>query len=337
MEESVKEGVKEGVREGVKPDLELAKRVLQTEAEGILALVPRLGDAFLQAVEILYACKGRVVVTGMGKSGIIGKKIAATLASTGTPALFLHPAEGIHGDLGMITKGDVVLAISNSGETAELVALLPPIKRLNLRLISMTGRPDSTLARRSDVVLDISVRAEACPMNLVPTTSTTAALAMGDALAVTLLEMRGFRPEDFAAIHPGGTLGKRLLLTVADVMHTGSEIPIVQEQTLMREAVFEITSKKLGITAVVNGDGRLTGVITDGDLRRWLERGVDLFRLTAGEVMTRNPKTIRSDELAAKAVSRMEEHAITALPIVDEEGRPSGIVHLHDLLKAGVV
>ncbi len=318
--------------------IEQAKRVLQIEADAISSLIDRIGENFLSAVGILYSCKGRVVVTGMGKSGIIGKKIAATLASTGTPALFLHPAEGIHGDLGMITKGDVLIAISNSGETEELNKILPLIKRLDIKLISLTGGPNSTLALASDIVLDVGVKEEACPLGLIPTASTTAALAMGDALSVALLEKRGFKEEDFAFFHPGGSLGKKLLLKVEDLMHKGKDIPKVHEDTIMKDAILEISSKKLGITSVLDGQGRVSGIITDGDLRRWLEKGEsDIFKVKAKEVMTRNPRTIEWDALAAKALSIMEQHSITSLVIVDSERRPEGIIHLHDLLRAGVV
>lgn len=318
--------------------LEQAKKVLRIEADAISSLIERIGENFLKALDILSSCKGRVVVTGMGKSGIIGKKIAATLASTGTPALFLHPAEGVHGDLGMITKGDVLLAISNSGETEELNKILPLIKRLDVKLISLTGGLNSTLAKASDVVLDVGVKEEACPLGLIPTASTTSALAMGDALSIALLEMRGFKEEDFAFFHPGGNLGKKLLLKVEDLMHRGKDIPKVHENTLMKDTILEISSKKLGITAVVDSDDRLKGVITDGDLRRWLEKGeADLFKTEASDVMTKSPKTIEGDSLAAKAVSVMEHYSITSLIIVDRDRRPEGIIHLHDLLKAGVV
>lgn len=316
--------------------LKLAERVLRLEAEGILGLAERLDARFLRALELLRDCRGRVVVTGIGKSGIVARKVAATLASTGTPALFLHPAEGVHGDIGMVTRGDVVLAISNSGETEELLTLLPAIKRLGAPLIVFTGNPDSTLAQNGDVVLDVSVREEACPMDLVPTSSTTAALAMGDALAVALLELRGVTPEDFAVIHPGGSLGRRFL-KVEDLMHVGDAIPAVGEKTPMTEAVLEMTGKRLGATTVVGAAGRLAGIITDGDLRRALQRDQQLLRKTAGEVMTRNPKTIGRDELAAKALEVMEHYAITQLVIVDAQGRPAGIIHLHDILRAKIV
>jgi len=318
--------------------LEEAKKVLRIEADAISSLIDKIDENFLKAIDILLSCKGRVVVTGMGKSGIIGKKIAATLASTGTPALFLHPAEGVHGDLGMITKGDVLLAISNSGETEELNKILPIIKRLDVKLISMTGGMNSTLAKASDVVLDVGVKEEACPLGLIPTASTTAALAMGDALSVTLLERKGFKEEDFAFFHPGGSLGKRLFLKVGDLMHSGNEIPKVYEDTIMKDTILEISSKKLGMTSVIDSKGGLTGIITDGDLRRWLEKGeANIFKTKARDVMTRNPKTIEADALAAKAVSVMEHYSITSLIIVDKEGRPDGIIHLHDLLKAGVI
>jgi arabinose-5-phosphate isomerase len=319
--------------------IERAKRVLQIEAEAIERLGERINDAFVRAVELILACKGKVVVTGVGKSGLIGQKIAATMASTGTPAFFLHPTEGSHGDLGMLEKKDIVIALSHSGETDELSQILPLIKRHGNTLIVLTGGLSSTLARAGDVVLDVSVQEEACPLGLAPTASTTAALAMGDALAVALLEQRGFKKEDFALLHPAGKLGKRLLLTVRDLMHVGDEFPKVYEDALMKEAVVEITSKRLGVTAVVNAREELVGVITDGDLRRALERYPDLLNRTAAEAMTRNPKSIEADNLAVQAVQRMEEHAITALIVFDKAGAriPQGIIHLHDLLKAGVV
>ena len=324
--------------------LALAKRVLELEAAAILALVPRLGEPFLKALDLLMACRGRVVVTGMGKSGIIGKKIAATLSSTGTPALFLHAAEGIHGDLGMLDRRDVVLALSNSGETEELVKILPTMKRLKAPLICLTGKANSTLAKYSDVVIDVSVPEEAGPLSVVPTSSTTAAMAMGDALAVALMERRGFKAEDFALLHPGGTLGRRLLLRVEDAMHTGPAIPRVGPSTPMKEVILEMTSKKLGFTAVTEADGRLVGIITDGDLRRLLQKspgsepvGHQVFALTAAEIMTKNPKTIDPDALAAKAVQIMEEHAIMTLVVINRAQRVAGALHLHDLLRLGVV
>ncbi len=318
--------------------IEQAKRVLEIEADAIRALIDRIDDNLIKAIDIICSCAGKVVVTGMGKSGLIGKKIAATLASTGTPALFLHPAEGGHGDIGIVTKGDVVIAISNSGETEEIVKILPVLKRLDIRFVALTGNPNSTLGKASDVVLDVSVKEEACPMGLVPTASTTAALAMGDALAVTLLNKRGFKEEDFAFFHPGGNLGRRLLLTTGDLMRSGDAVPVVTTQTLMKDAVIEISSKRLGITTVVGSDSKLQGVITDGDLRRGLEKwGEKLFSLKAEDVMTRSPKTISRDTLAAKAVSIMEQYSITSLIISDSNKHVEGVVHLHDILKAGVV
>ncbi len=317
--------------------LQAARRVLGIEAEAVQALIPRLDGRFVQAVEMLQACRGRVVLSGMGKSGFIAKKVAATLASTGTPALFLHPAEGVHGDLGMLVRGDVVVAISNSGETEELIQLLPAFKRLGVGLISLVGNPQSTLARESDVTLDVGVLEEACPMNLAPTASTTAALAMGDALAVALLERRGIREEDIAVVHPGGTLGKKLLLKVEDLMHRGEGLPLVNQDRPMREAIPVISGKRLGMAAVADDDGKLVGIVTDGDLRRALQRWPDLLEQPVHAVMTRHPKRIGRSELAAKAVQVMEQHAITSLLIVDEAERPEGVIHLHDLLRAGVV
>lgn len=319
--------------------LDAARRVLRIEAEAVQALNDRINGEFVRAVEMILACNGRVVVTGMGKSGLICQKIAATMASTGTPALFLHPAEGVHGDLGMVAKGDVVIAVSNSGETEELTRILPVIKRMGLPLIAMAGKPDSTLARAGDVFLDISVKEEACPLQLAPTASTTATLAMGDALAVALLLERGFREEDFALYHPGGALGKRLLLRVEDLMHAGDAIPAVTPDTPLKDALYEISSKKLGITGVVDGAGDLVGVFTDGDLRRTIEKGVDLLHRPIEEFMNRQPKRILRTNLAAKALQRMEEHAITSLFVFDsdESQRPVGVIHLHDLLRAGVV
>lgn len=315
-----------------------AKRVIQVEADALRALAERIDGEFERAVEMILSSRGRVVVSGMGKSGLVGQKIASTMASTGTPAFFLHPAEGIHGDLGMIMKGDVVIGVSNSGETEELLRILPVIKRLGARLIAMTGNPASTLGRAGDIVLDISVKEEACPLGLAPTASTTATLAMGDALAVALLVQRGFSAEDFALFHPGGSLGKKLLLTVADFMHSGDAMPLVSEETPMREALFVITAKKLGASGVVDAGGRLVGVITDGDLRRALERGSDIINQPAGALMTRNPKRIKGMELAAKALQQMEEFSITSLFVFEDDTSdiPIGIIHLHDLLKAGL-
>ena len=319
--------------------IETAKRVLQIEADAILALQPRLDGDFTKAVEIILSCQGKVVVTGMGKSGLICQKIAATMASTGTPTFFLHPAEGIHGDLGMLAKGDVIIGISNSGETEEICRILPVIKRMGLPLIAMSGNPKSTLAIAGDVHLDISVAEEACPLGLAPTASTTATLAMGDALAVALLEERGFKAEDFALFHPGGALGKRLLLRVEDLMHTGKDVPLVLPEVLLRDALFEITSKKLGVTGIVDDKGQLAGVFTDGDLRRIMEKGLDSLQRPIADVMTPSPKRILLRNLAAKAMQVMESHSITSLFVFDddESNVPVGIVHVHDLLKAGVV
>jgi arabinose-5-phosphate isomerase len=319
--------------------IETAKQVLRIEAAAVLALADRIDEHFSRAVALVLACPGRVVITGMGKSGLICQKIAATMASTGTPALFLHPAEGIHGDLGMVMKGDVVIAVSNSGETEEIVRILPVIKRMGLPLVAMSGNRNSTLARAGDVFLDISVKEEACPLGLAPTASTTATLALGDALAVALLVQRGFKEEDFALFHPGGALGKRLLLRVEDLMHTGAAVPMVDFNLQLKDALFEITSKKLGITGVAAGDGSLAGVFSDGDLRRSLEQGIEVLNRPIGDVMSRNPKRILRGNLAAKAVQKMEEHSITSLFVFenDESTVPVGIIHLHDLLKAGVV
>ncbi|MGH7232862.1 MAG: KpsF/GutQ family sugar-phosphate isomerase [Nitrospiraceae bacterium] len=312
------------------------KRVLEIEARAIAALVDRLDNRFSDAVDLLYSCAGKVVVSGMGKSGLIGQKVAATLASTGTPSFFLHPAEGIHGDLGMLARQDVLIALSNSGETEELIKLLPFVKRINIPVIALTGRAQSTLAKNSEVVLDVSVSEEACPMGLAPTASTTAALAMGDALAIALLQQRGFKEEDFAQFHPGGTLGRRLLLKVRDLMHQGEAIPRVFSHTPVREAILEMTTKKLGMTTVVDTTGRLSGVITDGDLRRFLEKGMDVSAARAGDLANGEPKVIGADDLAARAVQTMERYAITSLVVV-EDGRLIGVIHLHDLLRSGVV
>jgi arabinose-5-phosphate isomerase len=324
--------------------LALAERVLRLEADSILGLCARLDARFVEAVRLLHRSTGRVIVTGMGKSGLIGRKIAATLASTGTPAYFLHPAEGVHGDIGMLQCQDVVLALSNSGETDEVLAVLPVIKRLGVPLILLTGTPGSTLARQADVVLDVGVAEEACPMNLAPTSSTTAALAMGDALAMALLELRGLHPEDYAALHPRGALGWKALFKVRDLMHTGDALPVVTEDATMKQAIEEMTAKRLGMTTVVDGAGRLTGIVTDGDLRRaQLAHGALLDRRVA-ECMTRHPQRIGADELAAKALDVMETHAIdgqprpiTSLVITDDDGRPLGVIHLHDILRAKIV
>lgn len=316
----------------------IAKRVLKVEADAVLALTEKLNSDFEKAVDIIYKSMGRVVVTGMGKSGLVGKKIAATLASTGTPAFFLHPAEAGHGDLGMVTTDDVIIAISNSGETEELVGLIPFLKRFNVSLISMTGNPNSTLSKTADVNIDVSVKEEACNLGIVPTASTTATMAMGDAIAVALLIKRGFKEEDFALFHPGGSLGKKLFIKVMDLMHTGDTLPFVSPDTGMTAAVMEISSKRLGVVIVAGVDKTILGIITDGDLRRGIEKwGKALFDMKAKEVMTKNPKTINEDELAAKALSIMENYSITSIIVPDEGGKAKGIIHLHDILKKGIV
>lgn len=315
----------------------MGRRALEIERDALTALLPRLDDAFVKACRIMLGCTGRIIVTGMGKSGHIGGKLAATLASTGTPAFFVHPGEASHGDLGMITRQDVVLAISYSGETGEVVTILPLIKRLGVPLISMTGKPASTLAKASDVHIDVSVSQEACPLNLAPTSSTTATLAMGDAMAVALLEARGFTPEDFAMSHPGGSLGRRLLLKIADVMHSGERLPRVGPDALLTEALLEMTRKGLGLAVIVDGEDRVLGVYTDGDLRRTLDRGIDVRSAHISEVMTPGGKHVEADHLAAEAVQLMEKHKITALLVLDERHHLKGVVHMQDLLRAGVV
>jgi len=321
--------------------LKRAADVLRIEADGIVSIIERLDDNFLRAIELLAGCSGKVVVTGMGKSGLICRKIAATLASTGTPSFFLHSGDAVHGDLGMVMKGDVVLAVSNSGETDEILKLLPHCKFLGLKLIVMTGNADSTLAKAADVVVNVGVKEEACPLGLAPTASTTAALAMGDALAVVLLEHKGFKEEDFAVRHPGGILGRRLLLRVEDLMHRGSELPIVRFDTAIKEALFEITDKRLGVTGVVDKQGNLVGIITDGDLRRGLQtHGTEIFSKSAQEVMTLAPRTIAKDALASEALARMEQNTprpITSLFVLDFQSKtPIGVIHLHDIFKAGL-
>jgi len=314
----------------------IARQVFEIESQAILALRDRLDESFDRAVELLFACGGRVVVTGMGKSGIIGEKLSATFASTGTPSLFLHPAEAIHGDLGRIVKGDAVIAISNSGETDEILALVPSLKRLGAPLVCLTGNPASNLAQASDVHLDVSIAQEACPLGLAPTASTTAALAMGDALAMALVERRGFTVEDFAVLHPGGRLGRKLL-RVEDAMHAGDQLPRVRPGTPMREVLFEMTRKRLGMTTVTDEDGRLLGVISDGDLRRQMEQhGNAVFERSAADCMTRQPVTIGGRELATQALNLMEARRITSLVVVDE-GRVRGVVHLHDLWQTELI
>jgi arabinose-5-phosphate isomerase len=316
---------------------ELGVAVLRTEAQAVLDLIPRVDDAFARACEYMLACSGRIVVLGMGKSGHIGSKIAATLASTGTPAFFVHPGEASHGDLGMITRGDLVLALSNSGETDEIITLVPIIKRLGVPLITLTGNAQSRLASEASVNLHVGVAQEACPLGLAPTASTTAALAMGDALAVALLQARGFSAEDFARSHPGGRLGRRLLLHIADIMHRGDAIPQVREDVLLSDALVEMTRKGLGMTAVVDVEQRLQGVFTDGDLRRALDRKVDVHRAPISELMTRNGKTVSPEMVAAEALSVMQTHKINALLVLNGERRVIGALNMHDLLRAGVL
>ncbi|MCG3768291.1 MAG: SIS domain-containing protein [Nitrospiraceae bacterium] len=317
--------------------LEVGRRVLAIEARAVQAMVQRLDGAFSKAVDLLYQCKSKVVVSGMGKSGLIGQKIAATMASTGTPSFFLHPAEGLHGDLGMLARGDVLIAISNSGETQEILQLLPFMERMGVPVVAMVGRMRSTLGQTSAVALDVSVAEEACSLGLAPTASTTAALAMGDALAVALLEKRGFKEHDFAQFHPGGTLGRRLLVKVRDLMHAGTELPQVKETASTSAALLEMSAKKLGMTTVVNRAGALVGIITDGDLRRFIQQGGNFSKGTAGSLASRQPKLIGPDELAAKAVEMMERYSITTLVVAENAKRIVGVVHLHDLLKHGIV
>ena len=321
--------------------LKRATDVLRIESNGILSIAERLDESFVRAVKLLESCHGKVVVTGMGKSGLICRKIAATLASTGTPSFFLHAGDALHGDLGMVKQGDVILAISNSGETDEILKLLPHIRHHGLKLVVMTGNLESTLAKAGDVILDVKVAEEACPLGLAPTASTTAALAMGDALAVVVLEEKGFKEEDFALRHPGGILGRRLLLRVEELMHRGGDLPIVSHDTLMKEALFEITSKRLGVVGVVNGRGNLIGVVTDGDLRRGLQtHGEQILNKRADEVMTPEPRTIGDDALASEALAKMEENTqrpITSLFVLENDSqKPIGVIHIHDILKAGL-
>lgn len=317
--------------------IETARRTIRLEIDAVQELLPRIDSDFVKACEMILQAKGRVVVVGMGKSGHVGNKIAATLASTGTAAFFVHPAEASHGDMGMITRDDIVLALSNSGTTAEIVTLLPLIKRLGIRMISMTGNPESPLAKAAEVNLDARVSQEACPLNLAPTSSTTASLVLGDALAIALLEARGFTAEDFAFSHPGGALGRRLLLKVENVMHAGDTLPLVQRGTSLRDALLEMTQKGLGMTAVVENDGRLAGIFTDGDLRRALDKGIDVRHAQIDAVMTAHGKTVHAEMLAAEALKIMEDNKISALVVVDEEDRPVGAFNLGDLLRAGVM
>jgi arabinose-5-phosphate isomerase len=317
--------------------LALARNVLDIEADAVRAVAGRLDGGFLAAVDLLLSCRGRVVVSGIGKSGHVARKLAATLASTGTPAFFVHPAEASHGDLGMVTADDVFVALSNSGESEELVAILPLVKRIGAKLIAMTGRPESTLALVADVHLNSAVEKEACPMNLAPTASTTAALALGDALAVVVLEARGFGPDDFARSHPGGALGRRLLTYVRDVMRTGDQLPSLPVTATVSDALFQLTSKRMGMTAIVDDDGRVAGIFTDGDLRRVLERTGDFRHLPIAEVMTRAPRTIAADHLAVEAVELMERHRINQLLVVDETGKLIGALNMHDLFSKKVI
>jgi len=317
--------------------LELARATLDIEARALEALKERQGDGFIAALGAMLACRGRVVVMGMGKSGHVGRKVAATLASTGTPALFVHPGEASHGDLGMVTPGDVVLAISNSGESDELAAIVPAIKRLGVTFVAMTGRVDSSLGRHADIVISSAVDQEACPLNLAPTASTTAQMALGDALAVALLDARGFRAEDFARSHPGGSLGRKLLMHVADLMRTGDAVPRVAGETLMAEMLREMTKKGFGFTAVTTSDGAVAGIFTDGDLRRLIETGADLRALRAQDVMSQAPKTIRADALAVEAADLMEQHRVTGLLVVDAGERLVGAVNSNDLMRAKVI
>lgn len=323
----------------ISPDkfIALGKAVIETEQTALSELIDRIDDKFVAACNILLQCEGRVVVIGMGKSGHIGNKIAATLASTGTPAFFVHPGEASHGDLGMITNKDVVMVLSNSGETDEVVALLPVIKRLNTPMIALTGRPGSTLANTATVNIDVSVSKEACPLGLAPTSSTTATLAMGDAISIALLEARGFNENDFALSHPGGTLGRRLLLHVGDIMHTNDEIPKVSESALLSDALIEMTQKGLGVTTIVDGNDNILGIFTDGDLRRTLDSKIDINTCLVKDVMTKNGKNIKSNSLAASALALMEKHSINALVVVDEQENLIGILNMHDLLRARVV
>lgn len=320
--------------------LEQARQVLRMEAEAVLEQVERIDEHFKAAVEMIMACPGRTVITGMGKSGIIGRKMAATLASTGTPSFYLHPAEGIHGDLGMVTEGDVVIALSNSGETGEVLHILPSLRRIGAKLIAMVGNPNSTLAKNSDIVLNVGVTREACPLGLAPTSSTTAALAYGDALALTLLSKRKFTASQFAVFHPGGSLGRKLLLTVEDIMHSGTENPLVKADISVQDALFVITDKGLGAVSVVDNDNKMLGVLTDGDIRRGLSKGVDFLKRPVTELMTASPKTITKEKLAAQALHIMESNRpkpITVLPVVDAENHVIGLLHMTDLVRQGVV
>ncbi|MDX1513379.1 MAG: KpsF/GutQ family sugar-phosphate isomerase [Gammaproteobacteria bacterium] len=328
-------------RDSGEPDadrlIRAGREVIETEARALGDLASRVDEAFVRACNLMYACRGRVVVTGMGKSGHVGRKIAATLASAGTPAFFLHPGEASHGDLGMITEEDVVLALSNSGDTAEILTILPVIKRLGVPFISLCGEPDSRIAKEADVNIDVSVEQEACPLGLAPTASTTAALAMGDALSIALLQARGFSAEDFARSHPGGRLGRRLLLHISDVMHTGDGIPAVTADAKLSEALMEMTRTRLGMTAIVDADRKVLGIFTDGDLRRAFERETDVHKVRISEVMTPGCTTVKPDLLAAEGLNIMQQRAINALLVLDENERLVGALNMHDLLRAGVL
>lgn len=312
------------------------REVIKIEGEAILDLVDRIDNSFAQTVKLIFNSNGRVVFTGMGKSGIIARKIVATMNSTGTAAIYMHPTDALHGDLGMVRKDDTVILLSKSGHTEELHQLIPMLKRIGVTVIGMLGEPNSKIAKDCDSVLNVNVREEACPYDLAPTASTTASLVMGDALAITLLEMRGFTIEDFALLHPGGSLGKRLSLKISEIMIKGRDIPIVNEKASIKDTILEITSKRLGTTCVVNDFGTLTGVITDGDLRRLLERTLEIKNLTAFEVMTNKPKTINKEFLASFAIQQMEKFNITSLIVVDKNNKPEGMIHLHDLVKLGL-
>ncbi len=316
---------------------ELGRTVIETEAQMIRDLLPRIDQDFAKACHYLHDCNGRIAVMGVGKSGHIGKKIAATFASTGSPAFFVHPSEANHGDMGMITTTDVLLALSNSGETEEIISILPFIKRLSIPLITLTGKPQSTLAKAATININVNVAKEACPLGLAPTASTTAALVMGDALAMVLLEKRGFTENDFALTHPGGTLGRRLLLTVDEIMHKAPDIPFILDTASLKEALVEMTHKKLGMTTIIDDNGKLAGIFTDGDVRRALDKNLNIQSTAIADVMSKNPKTISSDFLAAGALSIMETYKITALVVVDTAHQPIGVIHIHDILRAGVI
>jgi arabinose-5-phosphate isomerase len=316
--------------------IDKGKEVIRIEASAVSALEGKIGKEFTDAVDLILRCKGRAIVTGMGKSGLVARKIVATMNSTGTPALFLHPSDAVHGDFGMVRGEDVVICVSKSGDTVELLELLPMFRRIGVPVISFVGNTSSPMARSSDIVLDVGVKEEACPHNLTPTASTTAMLAMGDALAIALYEKRGFSKEQFAFFHPGGSLGKRLLLKVDELMVSGKDVPLVRKDVFLKDAILEMTSKRLGATCVVDGNSKLLGIITDGDLRRLLQKTTDVANLTAGQVMTTQPKTFKQGLLAALALEEMEAYNITQLVVVDDQQRPVGMVHLHDLVKAGL-